>query len=42
MQGKESLRKWRRSSTTKIQLSEGDNGGDDEVIQIDTTEIIEK
>ena len=42
IQTKANLRKWRRSLNVRIQLSKGDNGGDNEVIEVDTDEIIDE
>ena len=42
IQTKANLRKWRRSLKARIQLSKGDNGGGDEVIEVDTDEVIDE
>ena len=42
IQTKANLRKWRRSLKARIQLSDDDNGGGDEVIEVDTAEVIDE
>ena len=42
MQAKASLQKWKKSFQARIQLSQSNNGGGNEVIQVDTAEIFEE